>query len=99
MEVKVLNNQSFLDIAIQVTGKVSNAMYIAKANELPVTTDLLEGQIIVIPDGLAYDTYMPRFYEKNTIEPATGLTQTTKDIITGCKGIGCWSIGIDFKIS
>ena len=99
MQITILHNQSLLDIATQTTGSPLNALLIAQINGLNPSENLVFGSNILIPDELLKDEDIFRYYQKNTILPATALTQSNIDKITGCKGIGCWAIGIDFKVS
>ncbi|WBX72888.1 hypothetical protein PG913_08220 [Tenacibaculum pacificus] len=97
--MQVLDNQTLLDIAIQTTGTPLSALLIAKANNLNPSNSLVEGSCILIPLKLIKDQDIYQYYNNNEIIPATALTQTNIDAIIGCEGIGCWAIGIDFKVS
>ena len=99
IEIKILNNQSFFDISIQLTGTPINAFLLAQTNEAAVTDSLEAGSFIRVPEDLIIDRELKRFYDKNKIVPGTALTQNDIDTIIGCEGIGCWQIGIDFTVS
>lgn len=99
MQIKVLNNQSLLDIAIQVTGTANNAVTIARTNNIPTSQQLKESEIITVPDDLVKDEVIQAYYKKYSIHPATALTTDELNAIKGCEGIGCWAIDINFKVS
>ncbi|MFL0089886.1 hypothetical protein [Tenacibaculum maritimum] len=97
--VKVLNNQSIIDLSIQITGSVYNAVLLAGHNNLSLTDQLIPGQTLQVPQAMVYDAKTLEYYTKNYLEPATGLSDNDKDVIDGCEGIGCWTIGMDFRVS
>lgn len=97
--VKVLNNQSLIDLSVQLTGTVVNVVQIASENNLSITEELSPGQIIQIPEGLSIDAKILEYYKNKGLEPATGLTEIQKIIVDDCEGIGCWTIGENFKVS
>lgn len=99
MQIIVLNKQSFLDIAILTTGLAVNASLIARANNKAPSEVIETGDKIIIPENVIYNKDHLNYYQAKKILPATALTQTNIDVITGCEGIGCWAIGIDFKVS
>ncbi|MCT4698089.1 hypothetical protein [Tenacibaculum haliotis] len=99
MQITVLNRQSFLDVAVLITGSVENAFKIANANNKAPSETINAGDKITIPPGVILNKDIVNHYKEEEILPATGLTQEHKDTITGCEGIGCWAIGIDFKVS
>ena len=74
MTVTVLNNQTLLDIALQVSGKSENFLKIAMANDLVPTEQPTPGTILTIPDQVEVDADILRFYKANNIKPATGLS-------------------------
>jgi hypothetical protein len=74
MTVTALNNQTLLDIAIQTTGKAESFIIIAMANNLVPTAPLVAGSILIIPDTVANDEEILRFYKANNVVPASGLT-------------------------
>ncbi|MEI7486867.1 MAG: hypothetical protein WCJ72_05565 [Chryseobacterium sp.] len=95
--IKVLNNQSVLDISIQYTGSVFNAFAIAAANNLCITDNLVLGSTLNIPDSVEIDDFVLNYYILNEIEPATGITDLS--IIPTGKGIGWMQIENTFKVS
>ncbi|MRM84505.1 hypothetical protein LEQ03_02855 [Riemerella anatipestifer] len=91
----VLHNQSFLDLALQHTGKATNAFAIAFANGKSITDDLEAGSEIEIATTKDQNKDILSYYTAKGIQPATAITE----VVEKCSGIGCWAIGIDFKVS
>ena len=94
--IKILHNQSLLDIAIQHTGDVSNAFLIAKENSLAVSDFLVAGYELVIPNGASFNRDILNYYNAKQIRPATATTDD--NIIPQLKGIGYMKIGGNFKV-
>lgn len=99
MTFKVLNNQSILDFALQHTGNSQNAFLIAKENSLSVTSYLVAGYELVIPEGVAFNREMLDFYESKKIQPATDETYNELIQPEELEGIGYWIINKNFKVS
>lgn len=97
-KVQIYENQSLLDLAMQTTGEASNAIFIAKANDMAISDEVEAGTELIIPELIINDD-IKRYYEANKVLPATALTQEQKDEVIGCEGIGCWAIGVDFVVS
>ncbi len=98
-QIIIRNNQSLFDIAIETTGVASNALSIAKANDLEPTEVLKVGNTLIIPESLTKDTAIKDYYSQNDIHPATGLTKSEIDIIDGLQGIGYWVIDNNFEVT
>ncbi|CAA0153128.1 conserved hypothetical protein [Tenacibaculum maritimum] len=98
-KVTVLNRQTFFDLSLVFSGKRDNAFLIAKANQKNPSNEIAPGSEIMIPESVIKDREVLEYYNIKNVLPATGLTANQEDIITGCEGIGCWVIGIDFKVS
>jgi hypothetical protein len=98
MEVKVLNNQSLFDIAIQTLGSAEAAFDIALANNLSITDDLEVGHLLQIPQQTS--DYVKKqtveYYRINGIKPATAIDN---EITVLLEGIEFWAIEYDFIIS
>lgn len=99
MTVKILNNQSLLDVALQHTGSAQNAFLIAKENSLSVTAYLVAGYELVIPEGVPFNREMFDFYGSKKVQPATDETYAGDDIPEELEGIGYWIINKNFKVS
>lgn len=98
MTVKILNNQSLLDIAIQATGSVENAFLIAKANSLAVDSYLVPGYELIIPNSVAFNRDILDYYTAKNVKPATDepFDGEQPEIL---EGIGYWIIEKNFKVS
>lgn len=92
-------NQSLFDIAIELSGNPINAFLIAKHNRLVLSAPIPSGTIIKIPKGMNVKKEISEYYKINALRSATDLTKADRQIIEGCNGIECWTIGIDFKVS
>lgn len=99
MTITALNNQNYQDLSIQLTGRVDNALLIAKENGVAPSEKITAGTTIYVPEDLVNDEDIFRYYDSNEILPATGLSQINIDEVEGCQGVGCWRIGVDFVIS
>ncbi|REC47882.1 MULTISPECIES: hypothetical protein [Chryseobacterium] len=97
MKITVLNNQSFLDIAIQHTGTVFNAFAIAAANGMSITEALIPGTQLIIPDTVVIDTDIRDYFKSKGIKPATSVTEEIIPVVKA--GIGKMQITKTFKVS
>lgn len=80
--VKILPNQTLLDIAIQECGTAEAVAEIALANGLSVTEDLEPGMELKIPLVKKNDEIL-NYYKQNGIKPATAnIDNAFADIIT-----------------
>jgi hypothetical protein len=97
MEIRILNNQSLFDIAIQTLGSAEAAFCIAAANNMSVTDDLQAGRILQIPQQA--NDYVKKqtveYYKINDIKPATAISSNI-DILL--EGIEFWTIEYDFTV-
>lgn len=82
MQLTALNNQSLIDLAVQVTGKAENYLKIAMANNLVPSEPIPAGTEIKIPEGLEKDTDIVRYYQGNNILPATALDTVLEQTAT-----------------
>lgn len=85
MQIISQNNQSLLDIAIQMTGKAENMLKIAVANNISPTATIAAGTVITIPDNVVIDENILKFYSANNIVPATGLIEFQTSEILSCE--------------
>lgn len=97
MKVKVLHNQSLLDIAIQHTGDVMNAFEIAKANSLSVTSYLVPGYELIVPNGVPFNREVQDYYNSKNVKPATGTTENSESE-QELDGISYWIINKTFIV-
>jgi len=73
-KIKVLNNQSLFDIAVQEYGTVEAVFELAMANGLGITDELNAGQELVVPESDFTAPEIVEYYKKNGLHPATGST-------------------------
>lgn len=90
--VKVCNNQSLFDIAIQKCGSIEAAYDIAILNGLSITDELTAGQVLNLPTVV--NSNIADYYESKGIAPATAVTAA--DLIF--EGIDYWGIDVDFIV-
>jgi len=70
--IKVLNNQSLFDIAIQEYGTVEAVFDLAMANGLGITDELNAGQELVVPVSDFVVPEIVNYYKKNGLHPVSG---------------------------
>ena len=97
MTVKILHNQSILDLAIQHTGSVENAFSIAIANGICVSDDLNAGSELEVLGKVNID--IQNYFSAKQIRPATAITTAVIDNEPQLGGIGHMQIGRNFKVS
>lgn len=95
--IKTMLLQSYLDVAIQHTGKVENAFTIALANGKSITDELSAGSNCFIPEVIE-DKDVFNYYRSKGIQPATAITASS-GVAPQLEGISYWAVGYDFKIS
>jgi hypothetical protein len=85
--------QTLFDIAVQGMGDAESAYEIGRLNSISVTTGLVSGQVLMLPDQ-ATDADVLREFEIRKYVPATN------DIGTDDVGLGIefWGIEIDFVV-
>jgi hypothetical protein len=95
--VKILQRQSLLDVAIQTSGSVEAAIALAAANDLSITDELDSGSQLTTVEVV--DRRIVQMYAVgDIIRPATALTAEETQLV-GDEGIGYWAIGVDFIVS
>ncbi|KMQ63004.1 hypothetical protein ACM46_13720 [Chryseobacterium angstadtii] len=99
MEIKVLNKQSILDIAIQHTGDVQNCFDIAIANGMAVSDLLTTGKALSVSDITNAKADVLQYYQSKNIKPATGTTLSEERQVPSLKGIGYMQLENSFKVS
>lgn len=70
MKVRVLSNQTLLDVAVQVHGSVEGVLELAKANNISITDSLQAGSWLEVPE-VTYTKRVAEFYKVHRICPAT----------------------------
>lgn len=68
--VKVVSNQTMIDIAVQEYGDMSAILLIAKANDISPTADLSPGTELMLPD-IVVNKEMQDYCKVNSVSPAT----------------------------
>lgn len=71
VELKVLHNQTLLDIAIQEYGTATGVFALAVANEMNVTDTPVAGSVLKIPDWDGKDKDVAGYFKSRKIYPAT----------------------------
>ena len=71
-KIKVLNNQSLFDIAIQEYGTVEAVFDLAMANGLGITDELNAGQELIVPESDFVVPEIVEYYRKNGLHPVSG---------------------------
>lgn len=74
--MKILNNQSLLDLSIQQSGTALNWLEIAMANNVVPTDKITAGTEVKIPDFEQIDSDIVGFLAARNIQPATSNTNT-----------------------
>lgn len=90
--MKTLSRQSLLDIALQETGSVEQALNIAKYNNIRLTDDIEAGTELQMPS--ANQNTALKYFTLNQVKPATAIDT---DIPTG--GINYMAVQLDFIVS
>ncbi len=75
MEIRALEGQSLLDIALIVYGATEGAWNLALDNDLSLTDNLIPGQIVAYYPEKIINKQIVEYYRTNGIKPATALTQ------------------------
>lgn len=71
MTIKVLSNQSLLDLAVQYCGAAEAALESAFANGRSITDDLEAGAELTTTD--IFDLSVFNYFQNNNLKPATGF--------------------------
>ncbi|RQO37956.1 hypothetical protein DBR39_13800 [Chryseobacterium sp. KBW03] len=96
MEIIILPNQSFLDIAIQHTGNIENAFMIALGNNMAIANHLEVGMKITIPSAVKTNKQVFSNYVIKKIEPASARISDLN--IKPLSGINYWELEYDFIV-
>lgn len=99
MEIKVLNQQSILDIAIQYTGDVQNCFDIAVANGMAVSDLMNTGKTLSVSNNANAKADVLQYYTSKNLKPATGTTLSQDSQVPSLKGIGYMQLENSFKVS
>lgn len=92
----VLDRQTMLDMAVQVSGSVEAAFDLAVRNGLSITERLLPGMELLESEPVNRDIAI--YYAAKRLQPATE-TDWEPDTKPSGEGIEFWAIEIDFVVS
>jgi hypothetical protein len=95
VEIKTLNGQSLLDLAVQAAGSVEAVFDIALASARSVVDELTPGAILQVPAVL--NKQIAEYYRTNSIRPATALNAQDATLLH--EGIEFWFLEYDFEVS
>jgi hypothetical protein len=90
--VTALQNQSLLDIAVQMAGSVEAIFDLAVANDLSVTDNPETGRELI--EALPVNRDITAYYASRNIRPATAVVWTDEG-----EGIEFWAVEIDFVVN
>ncbi|MFV0505895.1 MAG: hypothetical protein ACK5L5_04180 [Bacteroidales bacterium] len=93
---RVSEKQSLLDIVIQLSGSMLEAVNWANANDLSLTDDLLPGQEIEL--STVGDADIANYMKARNIVPATARSAEDEIITEENEGIAYWEINVDFVV-
>lgn len=94
--VKILFNQTLLDIAVQELGDYARAVELAVLNGLKVTDMPVVGSFVQVPDYDRDKSYLVTLFKDDANKPATGDTGIDTELL---QGIGYWRIEQNFRVS
>lgn len=98
MQIKVLHNQTLLDVAIQQYGSATSAIDLAIENNLSLT-DTNEVGTPLIAEAKDTDTrIVAEYFQNKGLKPATQLTDEINVFVPSELGIGKMRIGSTFKV-
>lgn len=100
MTVKVLHNQTLLDISIFLFGTAIGALPIAIENDISLTDELIVGQILKIPEGSDFEQRLiVEYFQNKGFKPATAINYENIEIqIPQDLGIGLMIIEDSFIV-
>lgn len=99
MDIVAQDRQTLLDIQLITSGSIEGIMELCELNNLSLTTDLEDGQVITTRPII--NSKIVKAYANQKISPATAVTDAELKKILGedlLGGIGYWAIEVDFKI-
>ena len=103
-EIRVVENQSVFDLAIEKCGTIEAVFAIAELNDLSITDALTPGQILLIPpstsSGNGYNKPVTDYYKTRGLKPATDITNPSTGSGSGLEdlfddGIDYMAVGVD----
>jgi len=74
MQIKVLHNQTLLDISIYLFGTAVGAMSLAIANDISLTDDLEVGTVLQVPENSDFgQRLIAEYFQNKSLKPATAI--------------------------
>ncbi|MBW7838454.1 MAG: hypothetical protein H3C36_02195 [Chitinophagaceae bacterium] len=98
MKVTVLNKQSVFDIAVRYCGSAQAALEVARLNGISVTTVLVPGSELEVPNRAEVRDVVNYFESKNH-QPATAWNPISENEQPKPEGISYWAINDDFVVT
>lgn len=76
MTIKILHNQTLLDISIYLFGTAIGAMSLAIANDISLTDDLEVGQVLKVPENSDFgQRLIAEYFQNKGLKPATAINE------------------------
>lgn len=98
MTIKVLHNQTLLDIAIQQYGSATMAINLAIENNLSLTEVNEVGTPLIAPSKDNETRLIAEYFQNKGLKPATQLTEEINVFVPSELGIGKMRVGSTFKV-
>lgn len=98
MIIKVLHNQTLLDIAIQQYGSATVAIDLAIENNLSLTDTNDVGTPLIAKLKDTDTRIVAEYFKNNRLKPATQLTDEINVFVPSELGIGKMRVGSTFKV-
>jgi len=74
MQIKVLHNQTLLDISIYLFGTAVGAMSLAIATDISLTDDLEVGTVLQVPENSDFgQRLIAEYFQNKSLKPATAI--------------------------
>lgn len=89
MQIKVLHNQTLLDISIYLFGTAVGAMSLAIENDISLTDDLEVGTVLNVPENSDFgQRLIAEYFQNKSLKPATKIVGKILKSIPVDFGIG-----------
>ena len=89
MQIKILHNQTLLDISIYLFGTANGAMSLAIANDISLTDDLEVGTVLQVPENTDFgQRLIAEYFQNKSLKPATKIVGKILESIPVDFGIG-----------
>ena len=92
--VEVQYGQTIIDICIQELGDASRVFEVAELNNMGITSDLIAGTLITVPDYAPEKSSIVKLFSNPALKPASIQTENEDE-----EGIEFWAIEDDFEVS